>query len=55
MKNRKKIYYTEYPTGSFLASTDIEALSLSSAKIIYRESNTKDGTPFKIIRDLKNS
>jgi len=45
------IYYTEYPTGSFKANNDEEALAKSNAEVIYKESDTGDGLPFIIIRD----
>jgi hypothetical protein len=43
-------YYTEYPTGSFVAASDAEALH-SKARVIYRESDTADGKPFVILRE----
>jgi hypothetical protein len=49
-KNLRK-YYTEYPTGEFLSSSDNAALGFSTAKVIYRESDTEDGRPFVFIRD----
>jgi len=45
------IYYTEYPTGSFIEESDEKALKRSNAKVIYRESDTKDGLPFIMLRD----
>lgn len=47
-------YYTEYPTGEFDASSDEEALKLSHAEVIYRQSNTWNGRPFLIIRPENN-
>ena len=44
------IYYTEYPTGSFKAKSDAEALALAKAKVLYKESDTPDGTPFIMVR-----
>ncbi len=48
-------YYTEYPMTTFKASSDEEALNRSTAKVLYRESDTKDGTPFIVLRNLKHS
>jgi hypothetical protein len=45
------IYYTEYPTATFTSSTDEEALKQTKALVVYRESDTKDGLPFIILRD----
>lgn len=47
------IYYTEYPTGKFLARNDREALIKNNAKVIYKESESKNGTPFVMIRETK--
>lgn len=52
-----KTYYTEYPTGEFVAVSDAEARRRGrNALIIYRESDTPDGTPFIIVKgpDLIN-
>lgn len=48
-----KIYYTEYPTSEFKATSDNEALKVSKAKVIYRESETSDGRPFVMLRELR--
>lgn len=45
-----RIYYTEYPTGQFKASSDLQAAQ-NKAKVVYRESESADGTPFVIIKD----
>lgn len=45
------IYYTEYPMGQFYAEGDEEAKQISKALVIYKESDTRDGTPFLIIRE----
>lgn len=45
-------YYTENPTGQFESRNDEEALTSSNAKIIYRESETDNGLPFIILRDV---
>lgn len=47
------IYYTEYPTSKFNASSDEEALKKTTAKVVYRESDTKNGIPFVILRETK--
>lgn len=48
-------YYTEYPKGEFYADNDDEALAYEpDAKVIYKESDTKDGFPIIIIRDIRN-
>lgn len=44
------IYYIEYPTGSFKAESDESALLLTKAEVLYRESETTDGTPFVMLR-----
>ena len=46
------IYYTEYPKGQFQAFDDKEALTKTTAKVVYRESGSPDGTPFIVIRDI---
>lgn len=46
-----KKYYTEYPKTEFVAKDDSEALSKTKAMFVYCESDTKDGTPFVILRD----
>ena len=43
-------YYTEWPTGQFSAASDQEALRKTNALVVYRESNTDDGTPFVMVR-----
>lgn len=48
---KKKIYYTEYPTGQFEASCDKTARKKSRAKFIYKESETENGLPFIIVRN----
>lgn len=45
-------YYTEFPRGSLQAENDEEALKKTKAKVIYKESDTKDGIPFIMVRDL---
>lgn len=47
------IYYTEYPTTEFKTNSDKKAIKLSKAKVIYRESDSIDGRPFIIIREMK--
>ena len=47
------IYYTEYPTTKFMASTDDEALDKTNAAVVYRESGSEDGIPFIILRNEK--
>ncbi len=47
------IYYTEYPKGQFQAFNDNEALSKTNSKVVYKESDTKNGTPFIIVRNTK--
>lgn len=42
--------YTEYPTTEFNAESDSEALEKTKALVVYRESDTPDGTPFVILR-----
>ena len=46
------IYYTEYPTGQFTASSDEEALRKTKALVLYRESETFDGRPFIMLKDV---
>ena len=48
-----RIYYTEYPTTKFMASDDEEALNKTNAAVVYRESDSEDGTPFVILRNEK--
>lgn len=48
------IYYTEYPKGQFQAFDDKEALTKTTAKVVYRESGSPDGTPFIVIRDIRS-
>ena len=43
-------YYTEYPTGQFTAASDEEALKKTCAAVVYKESDTPDGTPFIDLR-----
>lgn len=50
-KQATRIYYTEFPTGEFEAKSDEEALQISTAKFIYKESDTTDGRPFIVLRD----
>lgn len=50
----KRWYYTEYPTWQFEANSDEEALLISKAKVLYRESDTEDGTPFIMLRNSFN-
>ena len=50
----KRWYYTEYPTRQFQANSDDEAMSMSKAKVLYRESDTEDGTPFIMLRNSFN-
>lgn len=45
------MYYTEYPTTEFYAFSDTEALDQTNALVVYKESDTEDGTPFIILRD----
>lgn len=52
MSNNSIIYYTEYPFGEFTAESDEEALTKSNAKVIYRESDTEDGSPFVFLKDV---
>ncbi len=35
------LYYTEYPTGTFVAGSDRAALKKSRARVVYRESDTR--------------
>lgn len=45
-----KMYYTNYPRGQFQAKSDSKALEISKAKVIYKDNDTSDGTPFIILR-----
>lgn len=44
-------YYTEEPYGDFRAEDDEQALLLTEAAFVYRESDTEDGKPFVILRE----
>lgn len=44
------IYYTEYPTGQFECESDEKARE-NKAKVIYRESDTRDGRPFVMVKE----
>ena len=46
-------YYTQNPTGSFEAYSDEDALQMTKAEIVYKESNSYDNTSFTIIRDYR--
>jgi hypothetical protein len=46
-----KTYYTEFPESSFVAEDDTNAQRSTTAKFLYRESDTPDGTPFVVLRD----
>ena len=46
-----KNYYTEFPESEFRAKDDIDAQRSTTAKFLYRESDTPDGTPFVVLRD----
>ena len=46
-----RIFYTEYPTTKFMASDDDEALDRTNAAVVYRESDSENGTPFVILRN----
>lgn len=50
-QNQMRIFYTEYPTTKFMASDDDEALDRTNAAVVYRESDSENGTPFVILRN----
>lgn len=48
-------YYTEYPTTTFKAESDNVALiKAKHCKVLYRESNSKDGMPFIFLKEEMN-
>lgn len=44
-------YYTEYPTQEFWCESDEKALEVTKARVVYKESNSKDGLPFIMLRE----
>jgi len=56
MKKSNTKYYTEYPYGTFFASSDEEALEQNTAGVVYRgveEGEVSDSGQMKMLRDLK--
>jgi len=51
-KLQQTVYYTEYPESFFYAASDAVALQTTTALVVYRESNTMNGRPFVILRDV---